>query len=121
MAAVPQHSEANFDRELVESLSGYDRAGLRQLYDDQNCFLVIKDFLPKRILETLLADVARSRQKAHRTRIPGQKKGSSVPRHVLAELNCKFGELYSSPALRSFLEELTGESLFECPPEDIHG
>lgn len=118
---MPQHSEVNFERELIESLSGYNRAALRQLYEDQNCFLVIEDFLPKRILEALLADVERARRKAHRTRIPGQKKGASVPRHLLAELNCGFGELYSSPALRSFLEELTGESLLECPPEDLHG
>ena len=115
-----QHSEVDFERELDMSIAGYDRAGLRARYEQQDCFLVIEDFLPKPILEALLPDVERARDKIHRTRIPGQKKGGSVARHHLAQLRCRFGELYSAPALQSFLEYLTGESLVECPTEDLH-
>lgn len=118
---MQQHSEVDIDRELRESIAGWNLKGLRELYEDQDCFLVIEDFLPKRVLETLLPDVERSRAKIHRTRIPLQKKGGSVARPLLAELRCRFGELYGSPALHSFLEYITGATIQECPEEDLHG
>ena len=124
---MPQFSEVNFERELSESLAGYNRERLRESYEDQDCFLIIDDFLPKRVLETLLPHVERAVPKIHRTRIPGQKKGGSVPRNLLSEPQCQssgfggFGELYSSPELLSFLEDITGEALVECPPDDLHG
>lgn len=118
---MSQHSEVSFDRELSETLTGCNVGSLRHTYESQDCFLVVEDFLPKRILETLLADLERSRSRAHRSRIPGQKKGGSVARDVLAELNCRFAELYSSPVFRGLLEDITGERLEECPPDDLHG
>lgn len=121
VAAVPQHSEVDFDRELSESIASFNRSGLRERYEAQNCFLVIEDFLPKRILETLLSDVERAKQKIHRNWIPGQKQGGSVARNRLAELRCRFDELYGSREFRSWLEDLTGETLQECPPDDLHG
>jgi len=115
-----QHSEVDFDRELSETLAGCNVSALRHTYEDQDCFLVLEDFLPKRILETLLSDLERARSRSHRSYIPGQKKGGSVGRHALSALDCRFGELYGSPAFRGLLEAITGEHLEECPSDDLH-
>ena len=43
-AAVSQHSEVDLDSELCESLATCNRDALRQLYRDQDCFLLLASF-----------------------------------------------------------------------------
>jgi hypothetical protein len=108
------------DSSVRESLAGYDTDRLRSIYEDQGSLLVVDEFVPKRILESLLCSIEDVRGEIHRSYVPGQKKGGSVSRHSLDRLAPVYRALYESAPLRRFLEQITGDSLKACPPTDPH-
>lgn len=105
---------------VAEAIAGQDLASLRDRYHDQGCLLVIDDFLSGDLLDTLLDGLERVRGEAHRNFVPGQKKGAAVSRMTLDEGVSDFGEFYRAPALRRFLDEITGERLLDCLDTDAH-
>ena len=119
--AEVREEAVSFDVELREALAGWDVAGLRTRYEEQGHFLLVDDFVPKRVLEPLLRDLATARPHIHRSRIPTRKQGGSVARSVLAKLGCRYEELYTAGALREFCETVTGAALQLCPDDDLHG
>lgn len=94
---------------------------LRATYSAQNQCVILKQFLPRSIVEaTLVPAVERLRPKLNRNYIPGHKKGGSVSYFTIREEGAEFLELYRSAPFLNFLNQLTGETLLRCPDRDPH-
>ena len=108
------------DGAFRESLQGLNGPELRDTFEEQDCLLMVEDFVPKAVLEGLITDVERVRPAIHRNYVPGQKKGGAVSRSNLDRLAPLVHSVYSSKALWRFAEKLTGETLQPCRSADPH-
>lgn len=115
---VSQNSDPN--EPLARVLAGVDLDALRAEYESNGRLLFIDDFLPEDILQPALEDLEKLRGAVHRNYVPGQKKGGSVSRHSIDRTGELIGNLYRSPALREFLEKISGARLLDCLPSDPH-
>jgi hypothetical protein len=107
---------ANFSARL-QSL---DIAALRTRYRAQGAFLNLDEFLPASITNALIDAVAAVQPCINRNYLPGHKQGGSVSRHTIDTQAPVIAELYRSPELLHWLEQLTGEKLQLSPPDDPH-
>jgi putative membrane protein len=107
---------ANFSAQL-QSL---DIAPLRARYEAQGAFLNLDEFLPASITQALMEAVAAVEPSINRNYLPGHKQGGSVSRHTIDSQAPVIAELYRSPELLHWLEQLTGEKLQLSPPDDPH-
>jgi len=106
---------------LAGHLEGFEIDALRARFLDHDETLILDDFLPPAVLETLLATLPGLASRVNRNYLPGHKKGGSISRHDLDRHAPLFGALYGAPALAAFLRSLTGRDLQLCPARDPHG
>jgi hypothetical protein len=97
-----------------------DLPALRREYAQQGAFLYLADFLPADTTAQLIDAVAAVKPSVNRNYLPGHKQGGSVSRHTIDELAPAIAELYRSPALMQWLQQLTGQRLQASPPADPH-
>jgi phosphatidylglycerophosphate synthase len=105
---------------LAERLASFDLPALRRDYARQGDFLYIADFLPPDTTAQLIAAVDAVNVLVNRNYLPGHKQGGSVSRHAIDELAPAIADLYRSPALMQWLQQLTGERLQVSPAADPH-
>ncbi len=105
---------------LASRLESLDTQGLRGEYLRQGFFVYVESFLPADITARLIDAVAAVGGSVNRNYLPGHKQGGSVGRHAIDTRAPFIAELYRSPALRRWLDELTGERLQLSPPGDPH-
>jgi hypothetical protein len=105
---------------LALRLQSLDVPSLRREYASQGSFLYLDSFLPPEITAQLIASVAALGGAVNRNYLPGHKQGGSVSRHAIDRHAPVIAELYRSPALRQWLNELTGENLQLSPANDPH-
>ena len=108
------------DSRLSTLLQRFDMDALRREFLGQGAFLCLEDFLPAELTATLIAAVSAVQSSVNRNYLPGHKQGGSVSRHTIDELAPAIADLYRSPALLRFLEDLVGERLQFSPPDDPH-
>ena len=116
MAATGTSAEAS----LNSRLDSLDLPSLRGEYASQGSFLYVEDFLPADITAQLIGAAAAVKDSVNRNYLPGHKQGGSVSRHAIDRHAQAIAELYRSPALRRWLDNLTGENLQLSPPDDPH-
>lgn len=105
---------------MRERLRDLDARPLRREFARQGAFLYLPEFLPRETVAQLVSAVAAVRGSVNRNYLPGHKQGGSVGRHTIDELAPFIAELYRSPALAGWLEQVSGERLHPSPPEDPH-
>jgi hypothetical protein len=108
------------DRAIAARLVHVDAPSLRPTFSSQGAFLSLPQFLPSEVTERLVAAVETAKASVNRNYLPGHKQGGSVSRHAIDELAPFIAELYRSPALIRWLEQLSGERLQMSPPDDPH-
>jgi alkylated DNA repair dioxygenase AlkB len=101
-------------------LNSLNLDGLRGEYARQGAFLYVENFLPAEITARLIAAVSDVAESVNRNYLPGHKQGGSVSRHAIDMQAPVIAELYRSPALLEWLQQLTGERLQLSPPDDPH-
>ena len=84
-------------------------------------FIVIPDFLPKKIINYLQIESLKLNDCVHRSFIPRHKKGGSISRDKLFEKTNVFKQIYNSNELLQILTKITNENLEICPSDDQHG
>lgn len=89
-------------------------------FREQGAFLYLDTFLPPDVTAKLVAGVNAVRHAVNRNYLPGHKQGGSVSRHTIDELAPAIAELYRSPVLIGWLEDLCGERLLPSPENDPH-
>ncbi len=104
----------------IDAFAGREIQPLRERFLAQDEFLVIPDLLPKALLAVLLGALPGLRHAVHRNFIPKHKKGGSISRYTLDASAPQFPGLYLNPDLRRGLEQITGQTLLDCPAEDPH-
>lgn len=117
MAAIDTDSRT---ASLSARLASLDLQPLSARYAAQGAFLSVDDFLPSEITTALIAAVGAVEASINRNYLPGHKQGGSVSRHTIDRQAPVIAELYRSPALLRFLEQLTGEKLQLSPADDPH-
>ena len=105
---------------MVSRLNSLNLDGLRGEYARQGAFLYVENFLPAEITARLIAAVSDVAESVNRNYLPGHKQGGSVSRHAIDMQAPVIAELYRSPALLEWLQQLTGERLQLSPPDDPH-
>lgn len=105
---------------MIDAFAGRELQRLREQFLAQDEFLVIPNFLPKAMLADLLGALPALRPVVHRNFIPKHKKGGSISRYTLDAIAPQFPGLYLNPGLRRALEQITGQTLLDCPAEDPH-
>jgi hypothetical protein len=105
---------------LPARLASLDIQQLRGRYGAQGSFLSIDEFLPPAITAALIEAVSSVEPSVNRNYLPGHKQGGSVSRHTIDSQAPVIAELYRSPALLQWLEQLIGEKLQLSPAEDPH-
>ncbi|MGQ0658028.1 MAG: HalD/BesD family halogenase [Chromatiales bacterium] len=109
-----------FESLLRERIAGLDMQQLRKRFHEQDEALVIEDFLPRSVLDPLLATLPALKARVNRNYLPGHKKGGSVSRFDLDRHAPQFAAVYRSLELAGFLKALTDRALQSCPREDPH-
>jgi phosphatidylglycerophosphate synthase len=112
--------DSTLDSTLQANLGALDPELLRRQYQQQGSFLCVPQFLPAEFTSRLVAAVDTVMPVVNRNFLPGHKQGGSVSRHRLDQLTPFIAQLYRSPALLRWLEQLTGERLQRAPPDDPH-
>lgn len=116
VAAAQSLSEA-----VDRAVASLDNERLRREYWEQEEFLVIKQFLPRALVEELLVPQAQGVKPAlNRNYIPGHKKGGSVSYYTVQQKAPAFLDVYQSESFRAFLNRLTGAAVMLCPENDPH-
>jgi hypothetical protein len=92
----------------------------RDTFREQGAFLYLDRFLPADVTAALIAGTRAVEGSVNRNYLPGHKQGGSVSRHKIDELAPAIAELYRSPVLIRWLEELCGEALQPSPEDDPH-
>ena len=105
---------------MISLREDLDTQALRREFVDQGSFVWVRSFLEPEAVAQLAAAVAAVSPAVNRNYLPGHKQGGSVGRHVIDGLAPFIADLYRSPALIGWLEELAGEHLQFSPPEDAH-
>jgi hypothetical protein len=105
---------------LASRLQSLDVPSLRREYAGQGSFLYLENFLPTEITAQLIAAVTAVGGSVNRNYLPGHKQGGSVSRHAIDKHAPVIADLYRSPALRQWLNALTGEDLQLSPEDDPH-
>jgi hypothetical protein len=105
---------------LSTRLASLDIQQLRSRYAAQGAFLSLDEFLPPEITASLIEAAALVEPSINRTYLPGHKQGGSVSRHTIDQQAAVIAQLYRSPALLQWLEQLTGEKLQLSPADDPH-
>jgi hypothetical protein len=105
---------------LPARLASLDIQQLRARYGVQGSFLSVDEFLPPAITAALIQAVGSVEPSVNRNYLPGHKQGGSVSRHTIDSKAPMIAELYRSPALLQWLEQLIGEKLQLSPAEDPH-
>jgi hypothetical protein len=93
---------------------------LRRRFVEQGAFVYLQEFLPPEVTDQLIAAVRAAEPSVNRNYLPGHKQGGSVSRHTIDRVAPFIAELYRSPVLLRWLEELAGEPLQVSPPDDPH-
>jgi phosphatidylglycerophosphate synthase len=113
-----EHCEANL---LTNArLAALDTASLRREFVEQGAFLNLTAFASPEMVARLVSSVESARPLINRNYIPGHKQGGSVSRHELDQIAPFIGDLYRSPALITWLSQLSGDTLQPAPAEDPH-
>ncbi|HEY1724601.1 MAG TPA: hypothetical protein VGF89_04190 [Steroidobacteraceae bacterium] len=97
-----------------------DLSSLRREFAGQGAFLYLPEFLAPDITAQLIAAVDATAKVVNRNYLPGHKRGGSVSRHAIDQHAPSIAQLYRSPALIDWLNQLSGEQLQPCPPQDSH-
>ena len=105
---------------VARALERVDIDALRRTYWEQNEFVYLERWLPRPLVDAMVAEAERVRPTINRTYIPRHKKGGSVSYHTLVEQAPTILALYRAPAFIAFLETLAGRRLQPCPPGDPH-
>jgi hypothetical protein len=105
---------------VAQALAGVDVEAVRRRYWEQNEFIHLDRWLPRPLVERMVAEVDRVRPAINRNYIPRHKKGGSVSFYTLLEQAPTIVALYRAPAFVAFLAGLTGQRLQPCPPSDPH-
>jgi hypothetical protein len=113
-------TETGAEPALASRLDSFDLQGLRAEYARLGSFVCVENFLPAEISARLIDAVAAVGSSVNRNYLPGHKQGGSVSRHTIDAQAPVIAELYRSPALRRWLDEVTGERLQLSPPDDPH-
>jgi phosphatidylglycerophosphate synthase len=93
---------------------------LRSQYVGQGAFLYLPEFLSPEVTAKLVAAVDAVSASVNRNYLPGHKQGGSVSRHTIDRLAPFIAELYRSPSLIRWLEQIAGERMQISPPDDPH-
>lgn len=112
--------DMEIESEVSRILSGRDVAALRDSFQAQGGLVEVDGLVTPEILQRFVEQAGTLRSELHRNFVPGQKQGGSVSRHSIDRAGMAFGELYRSPALRRFLDALSGQSLLDCQARDPH-
>jgi hypothetical protein len=103
------------------AVAALDIDRLHREYWDQDEFLVIKQFLPRELVEEILVPLAQGvKSDLNRNYIPGHKKGGSVSYYTVQEKATGFLDLYKSESFKAFLSRLVEAQLAFCPDDDPH-
>ena len=106
---------------LERAVAALDEERLSREYWEQNEFVLIKQFLPRAFVESMLVPLAQDmKADLNRNYIPGHKKGGSVSYYTVQEKGPAFLDLYRSDSFKAFLSRLTQASLTLCPDNDPH-
>ena len=105
---------------FARHLASLDAAALRAAFLANDEFIVIPDFLPRQLLDALLAALPSLTPRIHRNFIPGHKKGGSISRFDLDRHASAFAALYRAPELASFMHALCERDLLFCADDDPH-
>ena len=105
---------------LSTRLASLDIQQLRSRYAAQGAFLSLDEFLPPEVTASLIEAAALVEPSINRNYLPGHKQGGSVSRHTIDQQAAVIAQLYRSPALLQWLEQLTGEKLQLSPADDPH-
>jgi hypothetical protein len=105
---------------VQQAVTGLDLESVRRSYWDQNEFVYLERWLPRPLIDRMLAEVERVRPAINRNYIPRHKKGGSVSFYTLQAKAPTIVALYRSPAFIEFLAGLTGQRLQPCPADDPH-
>jgi len=97
-----------------------DIRSLRSEFVRQGSYVCCEGFLAPDVIARLIESVAAVDNSVNRNYLPGHKQGGSVSRHIIDESAPFIAELYRSPALVAFLEQLAGEPLQMSPLDDPH-
>ncbi len=92
----------------------------RDVFREQGAFLYLDQFLPADLTAQLIAGAHAVESAVNRNYLPGHKQGGSVSRHKIDELAPAIAQLYRSPVLIRWLEDLCGEKLLPSPDGDPH-
>ncbi len=109
------------DTDVEFPLEGLDRQALRTDFVRQGAFLALDDLLPADVTVQLAHSAHALLGEVNRNYLPGHKKGGSVSRHTIDKPAPGIARLYRSQALIGLLEEVSGDRLLPCPPDDLHG
>jgi hypothetical protein len=106
---------------IEQALGRLDIERVRREYWSQNEFIVLKEALPRDLMEEHFTPAAqRLKPLLNRNYIPKHKKGGSVSYFTVREQAPEFIQLYGSPAFMAFLTRLVGMLLMPCPAHDPH-
>ena len=118
--ADPARPQSPADAQLAPRLRQDDARAMRPRFEQQGAFLYLPNFLPPEVTAQLVAAVEAVSGAVNRNYVPGHKQGGSVSRHAIDRLAPFIADLYRSPVLLSWLEQLTGERLQFSPQDDPH-
>ena len=93
---------------------------MRGRFVEQGAFLQVDTFLPPAVTGRCIAAIEALVPSINRNYLPGHKQGGSVSRHTIDERAACIAELYRSPDLIRFLENVAGEPLQLSPADDPH-
>src|SRR5215470_15663780 len=101
-ASVPESSMSEAIVPVADTiraaLAGLDLEAVRRSYWDQNEFVCLERWLPRPLVERMLAEVERVRPAINRNYIPRHKKGGSVSFYTLQTEAPTIVALYRAPA-----------------------
>lgn len=92
----------------------------QETFRQQGAFLSVAQFLPANVTAQLIAGTHAVWSMVNRNYLPGHKQGGSVSRHVIDQFAPAIAELYRSPQLIHWLEQVCGERLLPSPVDDPH-
>jgi hypothetical protein len=105
---------------MLACVASFDGQALRRAFTGHGAFLYLPTFLPREITDQLIAAVRAVQPFVNRNYLPGHKQGGSASRHTIDQLAPLIADLYRSPVLIDWLEQLSGERLQVAPAQDPH-
>ena len=110
----------DISKTIEQTINANDLDQCTAAYKQHEMLVINNFFSPQFVIDNLVPEVERCTKFIHRVKVPRFKKSGSVSHFHIKQHAPKLFQLFRSPVMKKFVENIVGVSLEQSPDDDPH-